>query len=346
MSVQTLYVAHTAGTVLGSHIRSPWVAARAADAAATAWDGQPVFTDRAQAFAWLDTTRAGTATWLQFAVARVDADTYPDPPGPRRVRVDERALRDPHRQVVRADTDGPGPHAGVLSALHRSVHEQAGHVWWLAGRSTEPPTAALADTVWRATYPIAFHDAAQVLAGRIGHAAHLLLTDPDPRHDLDHPTAAGLAALTGAATTVAGADLHVPDPPPMVLADAAALGEADPDRGWRNAVDRIWASALLTAADDATSFAATVLRQAWHSHGQPDTITRQAFGQRVDRALHDTTRAVTEQWRQVCGQRPPRPAGLAYPAATRIRVPSTVDTTVALAAAPMPAAAAVSGRAR
>src|SRR6185369_10043878 len=84
MSVQTLYVSHTAGTVLGSHTRSPWVAASAAQAAQTAWDGQPVFTDRVQAFAWLDTVRADVFRWLDFAVARVDADTYPDPSGPPR----------------------------------------------------------------------------------------------------------------------------------------------------------------------------------------------------------------------------------------------------------------------
>ena len=95
MSVQTLYVAHTAGTVLGSHTRSPWVAASAAQAVSTVWDGQPVFTDRAEAFAWIEATRTEGARWLDFAVARVDADTYPDPPGPRRIRIDYRALGDP-----------------------------------------------------------------------------------------------------------------------------------------------------------------------------------------------------------------------------------------------------------
>ena len=345
MSVQTLYVAHTAGTVLGSHTRSPWVAASAAQAAQTAWDGQPVFTDRVQAFAWLDTVRADVFRWLDFAVARVDADTYPDPSGLRRVRIDYRALTDPHRQVVRADTDSPGPHAGVLNALYRGVHEQALHEWWLAGRSHHR-AAALTDAVWRATYPIAFHDAAQVLAGRLGHAAHLLLTDPDPRHDLDEPTAAGLAALTRSATTIAGTDLHVPDPPEAVLADAATIVDADPDHGWRNAVDRIWATALLSAADNATSFAADALRQAWHAHGRADTITRHAFGRWVERAVDDTAQAVSDQWRQVCGHRPVHPAARAYPAAASIRVPSTVDAAFALAAAPMRAARAGSGRAR
>ena len=345
MSVQTLYVAHTAGTVLGSHTRYPWVAASAAQAAATDWDGQPVFADRAEAFAWIDTARAQTARWLDFAVARVDADTYPDPPGPRRVRIDHQALVDPHRQVVRADTDSPGPHAGVLNALYRSVHEQAGHVWWLAGQSNER-SAILTEAVWQATYPIAFHDAAQVLAGRLGHAAHLLLTDPDPRHDLDDSTAAGLAALTRAATMIAGTDLHVPDPPEAVLADAAAIVDAEPGQGWHSAVDRIWATALLTAAADATSIAATALRQAWHAHGQSDTITRHALGRWVDDALDDTAQAVTDEWRQVCGQRPLRPAARAYPAAATIRVPSTADAAFALAAAPMSPAGVASGRAR
>lgn len=345
MSVQTLYVAHTAGTVLGSHTRSPWVAASATHAAAAAWDGQPVFTDRAEVFAWIESTRAQTARWLDFAVARVDADTYPDPPGPRRVRIDHQALADPHRQVVRADNDSCGPHAGVLNALYRSVHEQALHEWWLAGQSTDR-SAALTDAVWKVTYPIAFHDAAAVLAGRLGHAAHLLLSDADPRQELDDSTAAGLAALTRTATAVAGTDLHVPDPPEAVLADTAAIVDADPDHGWRNAVDRIWATALLTAADHATSFAAAAVRQAWHAHGQADTITRHAFGQWVDRALHDTAQAVAEEWRQVCGQRPTRPAARAYPPATRIRVPSTVDATLVLAAAPMPAAGVAPGRAR
>jgi hypothetical protein len=345
MSVQTLYVAHTAGTVLGSHYRSPWVALSAAEAAATAWDGQPVFTDLAEAFAWIDAARADVFRWLDFAVARVDAETYPDPPGPRRVRIDNRALRDPHRQVVRADTDSPGPHAGVLNALYRSVHEQALHEWWLAGRSADR-AAALADAVWQATYPIAFHDAAQVLAGRLGHAAHLLLTDLDPPHDLDDSTASGLAALTHTATTVAGIDLHVPDPPKAVLTDTAAIVDADPDHGWRHAVDRTWATALISAADDATSVAATALRQAWHAHGRADTITRQAFGQWVDHTIDDTAHAVTDEWRQVCSQRPLRQAARAYPPAASIRVPSTVDAPPALAAAPMPAAGPASGRAR
>src|SRR5262249_35929676 len=163
-----------------------------------------------------------------------------------------------------------------LNALYRSVHEQALHEWWLAGRSEDRP-AALADAVWQATYPIAFHDAAQVLAGRLGLTAHLLLTDPDPRHDLDDTTAAGLAALPRPAPTIASTALEVPDPPEAVLADTAALVDADPDHGWRHAVDRIWATALLSAADHGTSFAATALRQAWHDHGQSDTITRHLF---------------------------------------------------------------------
>jgi hypothetical protein len=347
MSVQTLYVAHTAGTVLGSHTHCPWVAASADQAAANAWDGQPVFTDRAEAFAWLDTTRAGTARWLDFAVARLDADTYPDPTGPRRVRIDYHALRDPHRQVVRADTDSPGPHAGVLNALYRGVHEQAGHVWWLAVQSTSQDRAAvLTDAVWRATYPIAFHDAAAALAGRLGHSAHLLLSHPDHRHDLDDPTAAGLAALTRTATAIAGTDRHIPDPPEAVFADTAAIVGAGPDHGWRNAVDRIWANALLVAAGDATGFAATALRHAWQTTGQADTITRRAVGRWVDRALHDTAQTVIDEWRQVCGQRPLRQAGRAYPAAPSIRFPSTVDATPALPAAPMNAADVVSGRTR
>jgi hypothetical protein len=339
MSVQSLYIAHTAGTVLGCHTRSPWVATSATQAAATAWDGQPVFTDRVEAFAWIESTRTDMARWLDFAVARVDADTYPDPPGPRRVHIDFAALQDPHRQVVRADTHSPGPHAGVLNALYGNVHGQALHTWWLNMRSTDRPTA-LTDTAWQATYPIAFHDAAQVLAGRVGHAAHRLLTDPD----LDHPTAAGLAALTRTATTIAGTHLHLPDAPASVLADVAAIVDADPDRGWRHAVDRIWASALLTAAGDATSFAAAALRQAWRGHAQADTITRHAVAEWVDRVLNDTAQAVTDEWRQVCGQRSARPAVRAYPAAASVRVPSTVDAT--LAAVPMPAARLVAGRAR
>jgi hypothetical protein len=346
--VQTLYVAHTAGTVLGSHTRSPWVAADAAQAAATVWNGQPVFTDRAEAFTWIEATRAEGARWLDFAVARVDADTYPDPPGPRRVRIDYQALGDPHRQVVRADTDSPGPHARVLNALYRDVHEQALHEWWLSSQAGDS-VDVLADAVWQATYPIGFHDAAQVLAGRIGHAAHLLLTDPDPRHDLDDPTAAGLAALTRAAATIARTDLQVPDPPEPVIADTAITVDTDPDHGWRHAVDRLWATALLTAADDATSYAATALRDAWRSHGQADTLTRQAFGGWLDRALGDTAQAVTDEWRRVCGQRPLRPvpaAARAYPAVTGIRRLSTVDADLALADAPMPGAALPLGRAR
>ena len=84
MSVQTLYVAHTAGTVLGSHTRSPWVATSAAQAAATAWDGQPVFTDRAEAFAWMQATRAETARWLDFAVARIEGVNVSPSNGSRR----------------------------------------------------------------------------------------------------------------------------------------------------------------------------------------------------------------------------------------------------------------------
>ena len=348
MSVQTLYVAHTAGTVLGSHTRSPWVAASAAQAVSTVWDGQPVFTDRAEAFAWIDATRAESARWLDFAVARVDADTYPDPPGPRRIRIDYRTLGDPHRQVVRADTNTQGPHAGVLNALYRGVHEQALHEWWLSSQSGDR-AAALADAVWRATYPIGFHDAAQVLAGRIGHAAYLLLTDPDPRHDLDDPTAAGLAALTRTAATIARTDLQVPDPPEPVIADTAITVHTGPDHGWRHAVDRLWAAALLTAADDATTSAATGLRDAWRSHGQAHTLTRQAFGGWLDRALGDTQQAVTDEWRHVCGQRPLRPvsaAARAYPGVTSIRRPSTADADLVLATAPMAVAALPPGRAR
>jgi hypothetical protein len=350
MSVQTLYVAHTAGTVLGSHTRSPWVAASAAQAAATVWDGQPVFTDRAEAFAWIETTRAEGARWLDFAVARLDADAYPDPPGPRRVRIDYRAVADPHRQVVRADTDSPGPRPDVLNALYHGVHERALHEWWLSGQSADR-AAALAGAAWRATYPIGFHDAAQVVAGRIGHAAHLLLTDPDPRNDLDDSTAAGLAALTRTAAALAHTDLHVPDPPEFVVADTTAIVATDPDHGWRHAVDRLWAAALLTAADDATTSAATNLRQAWRSHGHADTdtLTRQAFGGWLDRALSDTQQVVVDEWRHVCGQRPLRPvpaAARAYPAVTSIRVSSTVDADLALTAAPMAGAALAPGRAR
>jgi hypothetical protein len=339
MSVQTLYVAHTAGTVLGSRTRSPWVAASAAHAAAAAWDGQPVFTDRAEAFDWIEAVRGDGVRWLDFAVARVDADTYLDPPGPRRVRIDDHAVDDPHRQVVRADSESPGPHVGVLTALYRGVHEQALPERW---RATTPANraSALTDAVWHATYPIGFHDAAQVLAGRVGHAAHLLLTDPDPRQDLDEPTAAGLAALTRAATSIAHIHLEVPGPPRVLAAVTAAGLDTDPDRGWSNAVDRVWGAALRTAADDATSYAATTLRLAWR--GQPDTLTRQAFGVWLERALTSTRQAVTAEWGQACEQRPPQPgpaAARAYRSVTRIAPLNIRPATPVAAAPPVPALA-------
>ena len=354
MSVQTVYIPHTAGTVLGSHYHQPWVAASAAHAAATPWQGQPAFTDRADAFAWLELARADTFRLLDFAVARIDADTWLDPHGQRRLWVDYPALVDPHRQVVRVDADSPGPNVSTLNALYAGVHEHALHRWESSRRAWtgRDPATDLAHTVWQRTYPIAFYDAAAVLAERVGHAARLLLSDPDPRQDLDHATIAGLSALTHAAAGLANTRLQVPAPAASVVDAAASAARDDRQGGWRYAVDRVWAQALVTAAADGLITAATALTNAWTTRSggdAPATAAGQAVGAWLRRTLAESHQSVLSEWLQVAGHHPTKPApaaARAYQQLTTINHDSTVDAPVALPAAPAAVAALPSGRGR
>lgn len=359
MSTETIYIPHHSGTVLGGQTARPWLADSAAHALRTVWQGQPVFTSREEAFAWLATARTTMFALVDFAVARLDADVddRPERTGARRVWLDSTELIDPDRQVVRASS-AAAPHPSVLNALYNGAHEEAAHRWtsppagWVTGLD---PIADLVHTVWSNTYPLAWHDARHVLAERIGQAARLLLADTDPRHDLNAATHRGLAALARTAAAVddpmtAGV---APAPAPIVLDGARAIS-ADPSRGgWRHAVDRVWDSALTTAAADGVLTAATELTNAWHSRHRSGPPGQTSAGEEavttwLRRTLADTTGAVLGQWTHAVGRRPERTttdqsldrvstAGRAYPAMTTVDVAlrpadssSTADRAVAM----------------
>jgi hypothetical protein len=296
-----------------------------------------------------------------------------------RVSVEHSELTDPDNQIVRSSTDAAGPHPSVLNACYNAVHEAAARRWTSPTARTVAGgdrISDLVDAVWARTYPLAFRDAQQVLAGQIGHAAGLLLNDPDPRQDLDDATRRGLAALTQAADALAAGTLTsaVPAPARSVHGDAQWVAD-HPDRGgWRHAVDRVWANALSTAAADGVLTAATDLAIAWNSRNstlaESDAMTPSASEQAVTgwlrRTLAETNRTVLGQWMHAAGRRPPQgaqptpavqspdsglatglsrsAAGRAYPAL------ATVDSSVQPAGAPLalggPVAAATPGRAR
>ena len=235
-----------------------------------------------------------------------------------------------------------GPHAGVLNALYRAVHEQALHEWWLSGQSDDR-AAALTNAVWQATYPIAFHDALgrrrsprlrrPPPADRPDRAAWFLhrrragRADPHRHHHRRHRPAGTEAART-------------------VLADATVTVDADPGHGWRNAVGGSTTRATAAADGRLRSDRTAGARQ---SHGQADALTQQAFGGWVDRALRrrpagpgrPASRSAAND-RCVQSRQPAR----AYPAVASVRVASTVDAAFAVAARPLPAAGLASGRAR
>ena len=341
MATETVYVPHLCGTVLGSHVHRPWIADTATDAAAVRWRGQPVFTARHEVFAWLAHVRAGVFRLLDLAVARVAVETHIDSYGVRRVHLPWAALISPNHQVLRASAEGPGPNASVLNALYTGVHEDAARRWTspaslrVTGRDR---VADLVHTVWERSYPLAFRDAQQGLAQRVGYAAGLLLSDPDPRPDLDQPTRAGLAALTQAAKHLtAGAAAAVPAPQESVVQDAGALAGDRRRGGRRHAVDRVWAQALSTAAADGLITAETVLADSWdmrtrataltYDAGGGDTGAAQAVTAWVQRTLADTKDTVLREWRHAAGHYPhvPTPAaGRAYPQLSAIGATSTI----------------------
>ena len=366
MATENVYVPHLCGTVLGSHSHRPWIADTAADAAAVPWRGQPVFTGWGEAFGWLTHARAGAFRLLDFAVARVDADTHIGPYGERRVHLRWAALVNPHHQVLRASVEGPGPNASVLNALHTGVHENAARRWTSPASRADigrDPVTDLVHTVWERTYPLALRDAQQVLARRVDHAARLLLSDPDPRLDLDQRTRAGLAALTRAADRLtAGTAAGVPAPEESVVFDAGTVAGDQRRGGWRHAVDRVWAQALFTAAADGLITATAALAHAWDSRtaaasdadggsGRP-AGTEQAVTAWLRRTLADTNQTVLGEWLHATGRHPDAPApaaGRAYPQLSAITVATTVDAGAVPAAAPLVGAVAApvrAGRAR
>ena len=96
-----MYVPHRGGTELGIHQRAPWLDGNLAEATRGPRAGQPVFTDHAAAFGWLDRARTDQLGALDLSIAAVAATPHIAADGLRRIAVDRAALHDPAAQVVR-----------------------------------------------------------------------------------------------------------------------------------------------------------------------------------------------------------------------------------------------------
>lgn len=137
---ETLYIPHRCEAVVDSPYWSPWVTN---DPAARADRGQPVFRSARYAMAWLD-------TWLAeqpregMAVAVVEATTFVGHDGRTRARLDERQLREPHRQLVAAGPD-QAPHPAALRMCYEAAashavdhaHDRWGMIWRRAPEAVE-----------------------------------------------------------------------------------------------------------------------------------------------------------------------------------------------------------------
>ena len=307
---QTVYVPHRGGTVLGIHQQAPWLAGSLAETTRHPGRGQPVFTDQAAAFGWLD--RAGTRACagrvgaLDLSIAAVTAAPHPAGDGPRRIAVDRAALRDPATQVVRAGAAAPGPHPAVLAAWQLTTRVEAGVGWarHLAhGRPDRHGLRGLVDTVWALAYPIAYRDARTALTDQVILAASTAIADLDHRHDPHGVARHALQRLASLAieATANPRPAVVPDPPPALRARAAtAAGPEGTD--WIAAADLTWTTALRSGAVDAIATTAADIYTTWRT--PPPDIS---IGERD----------LTGWLRATLGARPGRSPGAANIAALR-----------------------------
>jgi len=316
---QTVYVPHRGGTVLGIHRQAPWLAGNLAEATRHPGRGQPVFTDQAAAFGWLD--RAGTRACagrvgaLDLSIAAVTAAPHPAGDGPRRIAVDRAALRDPATQVVRAGAAAPGPHPAVLAAWQLTTRVEAGVGWarHLAhGRPDRHGLRGLVDTVWALAYPIAYRDARTALTDQVILAASTAIADLDHRHDPHGVARHALQRLASLAieATANPRPAVVPDPPSVVRARAAtAAGPEGTD--WIAAADLTWTTALRGGAVDAIATTAADIYTAWCSvtTGRSPASTDIRIGERdltgwLRTTLGAGNRRIANQWLAATAARP------------------------------------------
>ena len=311
MSVQTLYIPHTAGTVLGSHYppavgrrqRRPRRRHAVAGPARVHRPGRSVRLARARARGHVPVARLRRRPHRRRHLAG-PARTAPacgmDYRGPGRPAPPGRAGR---RRQPRPAT------SSVLNALYAGVHEHALHRWESSRRACDRPgpgrrprphgvAAHLPDRLPRRRPGPgrAGRPRRPAAAVRPGPAPGPRRRDrrragrPDPHRRRPAPTPACRCPPRPRSSST---------PPPRRPATTRP-------GGWRHAVDRVWATALVTAAADGLITAATALTNAWNTrhrrrragHAQPGR--RSAVASPHARRHHQ---AVIGEWLQVC--RPP-----------------------------------------
>ncbi len=309
MTIETVYVAHHSGAVLSSHHLPPWVADDLAQATHKVWHGQPVFRDRATAFAWLDWALNDRFRLLDMSVAEVRADTYVRPGDVVRARLDRTALLDPAAQIARGTPQAERPHPSVLASWYSTTRAAGGTRWVGAAPRAASPDAWIGDvarTVWNHAYPLASRDARTTVAACVADAAAAAL-HAEPSGNAH----AGLARLHTIADQIgtAGIPTTVPDIATRTVAAAteAAREEAD-GRGWQRVVDRVWTDALNIAALDSVLATAADIHIAWRAvraadeHARGGTRDLPAW---IRATLVDANRTVAQQWRDAASTTPP-----------------------------------------
>jgi hypothetical protein len=303
---ERVHLPHHLGTIVGSHVLLPWLAADAQQAIDTPWRGQPAFTRAADAFAWLYWARA--QPWLPagLSIARTDAQPTIDGTRPPRLHVDQDQLRDPGHQVLRTHPAGVGPDEPALGACFGMARASAARTWLIdqAGADSQARIEAAVRGVWEYGYRLAAGDARAAVAGHVQRSVRAVQAAMSAT-SLGRPRGPAWSYLdqldrTAAAIIGTAALTDPPDLDNATLQRFRAQMRGGGELGaWDEVLAAVWKHTLRTAVLDAVGSTAEALTVA--SLADPGTasharIEGQPANQWRNITLNDANRAVALGW--------------------------------------------------